>query len=372
MKIIDKYLLKHFIGPFLFCLLIFVLLYVVIDLFDKLNEMIENKVDLWVLIPYYLNFVPLIFVQITPIAVLISIMYSLGTFSRHNEILAMQASGISLLRILRPLIVTGFLISAAVFIVNDRIVPDTTINASEIKEERIEEAKMKKKRRKGEKILENLAFYGEGNKIIYARRYNVYKNRISELIIHDQDENQNIVSKTTAYDVEWQNNRWHGKDVMFFHLDNTGRIIGKPEFYEEKYLDIKEVPVDFRKRRHQTKFMSFEFMSFGELKKYIELLSFESGPTIRNLKVALNQKIAFPFVNLIVVLIASPFALVPTRKGGTLVGIGISVAVVAGYYAIMTISLAMGKAGFIHPIISAWFTNILFASIGLLLIIRHK
>jgi len=372
MRIIDKYLLKHFIGPFLFCLLLFVLFYLVIDLFDDLSEMIENNVDLRILFPYYLNCMPLIFVQMTPIAVLISIMYSLGTFNKHNEIFAMQASGISLLRILAPLIVTGFLISVAVFIVNDKVVPDSTINASEIKEDKIEKAKIKKKFKKSEKILENLAFYGEGNKIIYARLYNVYKNGITELIIHDQDENQNIVSKTSAREAQWNNNVWLGKDVMFFHLDSTGRIVGEPEFYEEKYLDLKETPADFKKRRNQADFMSFEFMSFAELKGYIKRLSLETGPTIRNLKVALNQKIAFPFVSLIVVLIASPFAIVHTRKGGVFVGIGISLALVFGYYAIMTISLALGKEGFIHPAISAWFANILFATFGLLLIIRHK
>jgi lipopolysaccharide export system permease protein len=372
MRIIDRYVLKHFIGPFIFCLLIFVLLYVVIDLFDNLNEMIENNVDLLILLPYYLNFVPLILVQMVPIAVLIAIMYSLGTFNRYNELLAMQASGISLLRILTPLIATGFLISVVILIINDRVVPLTIVNASEIKEGKIETAKIKKKRRKGEKILENIAFYGEGNKIIYARRYYVYKSKIEEIIIHDQDENQNIVSKATAQEAEWKGVGWLGRNVMFFRLGNSGRIVGDPEFYEEKYLDISEKPADFRKRRHQAAFMSYEFMSFAELKEYIDRLSFERGPTIRNLKVALNQKIAFPFISLIVVLIASPFAMVHTRKGGILVGIGISVALVLVYYAVMTISLALGKAGFIPPLISAWLTNVIYATIGFTLIIKHK
>ena len=373
MKIIDRYLLKHFISPFLFCLLIFVMLYVVIDLFDNLNEMIENKIDLRYLLPYYLNFIPLIIVQMVPIAVLISIMFSLGTFNKHNEILAMQASGISLLRILTPLIAAGFLISVAVFLINDRIVPFAIINASEIKEERIVKVKIKKKRGGDfEKKLENIAFFGEGNKIIYARHYYVYKNKIKELIVHSQDEHQNVASKTTAREAEWKDNRWYAKDVVFYNLDGSGRIAGEPEYYEEKKLDIKETPVDFRKRRHQSDFMSFEFMSYEELNNYIKRLSFESGPTIRNLKVALNQKIAFPFISLIVILIASPFALIHVRKGGLLLGITISIALVFGYYTVMTLSLAMGKAGFLYPAIAAWSANVLFALIGLTLIIRHK
>ena len=370
MRIIDRYLLKHFIGPFLFCLFIFVFLYVVIDLFDNLNEMIENKIDLRFLLPYYLNFIPLIIVQMAPIAVLISIMFSLGNFSKHNEIIAMQASGISLLRILTPLIATGFLISVAMFLINDRLVPHAVVNASTIKEEKFEAIKRKKK--KGDKVYHNIAFYGGGNKIIYARKYVANKELIAELIIHGQDADQNVASKLTARSASWTNGKWLGEDVMFYNLDPSGRIIGEPVFYEQTVLDLEETPFDFSKRRHQSDFMSFEFMSYAELKEYIRRLSFEKGPTIRGLKVALNQKIAFPFVSIIVILIASPFALVHTRRGGVLFGIAVSVGLVLAYYTVMTVSLAMGKAGFIHPAVCAWLSNLIFAFMGLTMIIRHK
>jgi len=271
-----------------------------------------------------------------------------------------------------PLIVTGMLISVAVFLVNDRVVPKTTMKANEIKEEYIDSAKRRKKGKKGKKILENLALYGKGHKIIYVRKYSSYDNKIEDIIIHDQDKSQNIISKTTARYAEWIEGKWYGKDIVFFPLDSDGRIIGDPEFYDEGLLNIKETPADFRKRSHQSRFMSFELMSYGELEEYIERLSFESGPTVRNMKVALNQKVAFPFVNVIVVLIASPFALIHTRKGGVMLGIAISMVLVFGYYAFMTISLALGRSGFVEPALSAWMSNIVFAFAGLMLIVRHK
>ncbi len=367
MKIIDRYLLKHFLLPFFFCLVTFVLLYAVIDLFDKLNEMLENNVDLLVLVPYYLNFIPIIVVQTSPIAVLVSIMYSLGTFNRHNEITAMRASGISLLRILSPLIVGGVLISVAVFVINDNIVPGSTMNISDIRQDKIEKAKIEKKRKKGEKLIENIVFYGIDNKIIYARRYFVYKKVLEGVIIHAQDKYHNVISKTTATEAQWKDGRWLGKNVMFFELDSVGRIKGEPLFSERKYLDIKETPLAFEKMRYQT-----EFMSFAKLREYIERLSFEGGATIRNLKVDLNQKVALPFANLIVVLVASPFALAHTKRGGVLVGIGISVALVFSYYAVMSISLALGKAGFIVPALAAWMPNVIFAALGIILILKYK
>ncbi|MEA3305748.1 MAG: LptF/LptG family permease [Candidatus Omnitrophota bacterium] len=368
MKILDKYLLKHFIAPFIFCLLTFILLYVVLDLFNNLNEMIESGISLIVLFPYYLNFTPFIVVQMTPIAILISTMFSLGIFSKNNEITAMRTSGISLLRILAPLIAIGLLISAAIFVINDRIVPDSTMNAAIIKDEKIEKAKREKKlRKKSEKTLENIAFYGKNNRIIYARRYNVYREKLTEVIIYDEDKNQNVVSKTSIAKAQWEKNRWRGKNIMFFRLDKNGRIIGEPEFYEDKFLDIPETPADFKKRRHQT-----EFMSFSELKKYIEYLSFGSGAAVRSLKVDLNHKTAFPFVNLVVILIASPFALIHARRGNIFIGIGMSIFLIAAYYVIMSISLAMGKADFLPPCAAAWSANIIFACIGTLFIVRCK
>lgn len=368
MKILHKYLLNHFIGPFLFCLLTFILVYIAIDLFNNLNEMVESRLNVMTVFYYYLNLAPFIFVQTAPIAVLVAIMYSLGIFNKNNEILAMRSSGLSLFDILTPLIVAGILISIAAFLVNDRVVPASSMTSARIKDEKIEKAKETKKLKKKVEIeLENIAFHGKKNRIIYARRYFVFQKKIAELIIFDQDKEQNVTSKITAAEAVWQNDKWHGKTVVFFNLDKSGRIIGDPDFYEEAYIEMPETPADFRQRQNQT-----EFMSTAELKKYIGYLAFVGGRTIRNLEVDLNQKFALPFANLIVILAASPFAFRTNRRSGVIMGICASVAIVAGYYVIMSMSLAFGKAGFIAPFLSAWCANIIFAAIGLMLILRDK
>jgi lipopolysaccharide export system permease protein len=367
-RILHRYLLNHFLGPFFFCLLTFILIYTTFDLVNNLNEMVESRMNLAVLIPYYLNLVPFVLVQTAPVAALVAIMYSLGIFNKNNELLAMRSSGISLLQILVPFIMTGLLISVAAFVLNDRVVPISTMNSAKIKDEKIEKAKKSKKMKKDVEIeLENIAFHGKKNRMIYARRYFVFQQKMNELIIYNQDRKQNVASKITATEVQWKNDRWHGKNVVFFDLDKRGRIIGEPEFHEDAYIDIQETPADFRQRQNQT-----EFMSYAELKKYIGYLSFVGGSTVRNLKVDLNQKLAFPFANLIVILIASPLAFKTSRKSGIVMGICMSIAMVAGYYVIMSMSLAFGKAGFIAPALSAWIPNMIFAAAGMALIIRNK
>ncbi len=355
-------------GPFLFCLLTFILMYISFDLVNNLNEMVESRLDFLVLIPYYLNLIPFMFVQTAPMSVLVAIMYSLGIFNKNNELLAMRSSGISLLHILMPFIMMGLLISVTVFIVNDKVVPISTMTSAKIKDEKIEKARLSKKIKKHVELeLENIVFHGKKNRMIYARRYSVYQQKISELIIYNQDKEQSVISKITAVEVGWKNDRWHGKNVVFFSLDKRGRIVGEPEFHEDAYIDIEETPVDFRQRQNQTEFMSYE-----ELKKYIGYLSFVGGLTVRKLEVDLNQKLAFPFTSLIVILMASPFAFRTSRKSGVILGICMSLAMVVGYYVIMSMSLAFGKAGFLSPVLAAWLPNIIFASTGIILIIKNK
>ncbi len=93
---------------------------------------------------------------------------------------------------------------------------------------------------------------------------------------------------------------------------------------------------------------------------------------MRNLEVDLNQKLVFPFANLIVMLVASPFAFRTNRKSGVIMGICMSIAMVAGYYVIMSVSLAFGKAGFIAPVLAAWIPNIIFAAVGLIFIVKSE
>lgn len=102
MKIIDRYISREFLFPFVNCMVLFVSLYVIIDLVSRLEDILKNHVDISVLLQYYLAFLPIIFVRTAPIAVLLSTLYVLGNFSKYNEITALKASGQNVWRIALP------------------------------------------------------------------------------------------------------------------------------------------------------------------------------------------------------------------------------------------------------------------------------
>ena len=180
--------------------------------------------------------------------------------------------------------------------------------------------------------------------------------------MHQHDKKESLVSKITAQKGVWTGDTWKFYKVIVWKIDNAGRILGEPVFFEEKDIPLKERPSDFSNREWRS-----DYMSYRELKSYIDNFRGAGTKLMKALLVDLHYKISFCLISLIIILIGAPFALITTR-GGVLVGIGMSVAIGLLYYAFVAISLAFGKAGLLPPIVAAWLGNFLFAGLGIYLI----
>ncbi|MFA5146272.1 MAG: LPS export ABC transporter permease LptG [Candidatus Omnitrophota bacterium] len=363
MKIVDRYIVRGFLGPFLWCLFIFIIMAVIIDVFSFIDDIVKYKIPFSSLVAFYVYYCPTIFIQITPMAVLLSAIYMLSNLNKHNEITAMKSSGISLWRILAPILICGFVISVVVFIVNDRIIPMSSKISNVIRRDELEKDK-RKGRDQG--IIENVAVYGAGNRIVFARNYDIEKKTLGDVIIHEHDSSQRLISKTTASSGVWTDEGWKFYKVIMYKIDNAGKILGEPQFFAERVIPIKEKPNDFANREWRA-----DFVSFRELSHYIKNFSGAGTRLTRGLLVDLHYKVAFPFISLIIILVGTPFAIITTR-GGVLIGIGMSIMIGLLYYAAIAVSVAFGKAGFIPPIAGAWLGNVLFAAIGVYLVNKRS
>jgi len=361
MRLIDKYILRLFLAPLFYCLFIFISMYIIIDLFGHLDEIVKAQIGAGLLIIYYLAYIPTIMAQIMPIAVLIATMYTLGNLARHNEIIALRASGISLWNTLKPFLITGLFISFFILIMNDKIVPSSTQQFLKIKEERIE-------RKKGSpapsKIIKNVAVYGAGNKIIYARLFDPKIKALKDLVIHEHDRRQNIIAKTTAKEAKWTKNGWAAFNITTYKLDAAGEITEEPKLQHRGILNIKEGPQDFQHQRYNT-----DILSLSELRHYIKRLSGASGSVLQSLRVEAYNRISYPFANFIAVIIGAAFCL-KTKRGSRLLGIGLGVLIGLLFYGVFAVSVALGKGGILSPFIAAWLSNIIFGLWGIYLINR--
>ncbi len=359
MKIIDRYMVKGFLGPFLWCLLLFIVMTVIIDIFSFIDDIVKFRIPISSIMAFYVYYTPTIFIQVTPMAVLLSTIFFLSNLNKHNEITAMKSSGISLWRILAPILVLSLLISASVFIVNDMILPVSAKVSNIIRREELEK---EKKKNQDTKIIRNVAVYGTGNRIVFARNYDIDRKTLEDIIMHEHDARSALRSKITAQSGVWTGRDWKFYKVIMFRIDNAGRILAEPEFYEEKIIPLKEKPSDFANREWKA-----DYMSYKELKSYINNFKGSGARIIKGLMVDLDYKMSFPLISVIIILIGAPFALITTR-GGVLIGIGMSIAIGLLYYAFIAISLAFGKAGMLPPFMAAWLGNIVFLFLGIYLI----
>ncbi len=361
MKILDRYLIKKFLMPLAYCLFLFTFLYIIMDIFGHLDEILRNKVPISILFQYYSSFTPLIFVQTVPIASLLSIVYMLSNLNKNNELTAAKACGISISQLLLPVFAVAIMLSLISFLVNENAVPNGIITAKRIKTEYMEKTYDTHKKLK---IIKNLTVYGKKNQLIYAQEFDPEKNRLTGIIIIEHDNQRRLQRKILASEAIWENRKWLFYDCIVYKFDVLGKTIGNPLVFKEKILKFPETPEDLLKYKLQTGYMSYK-----DLKNYIKRLSGQNPKVLNSLKTELYFKSALPFVSIIIMLIGIPFALT-TSRGGAMAGIGISITIGLFYYGSIYFVLAMGKGGLLPPIVAAHISNMLFFIIALILIKR--
>ncbi|MBI3253029.1 MAG: LptF/LptG family permease [Candidatus Omnitrophica bacterium] len=358
MRILDRYLIRGFAYSFAACLLLIFILFVTVDIFNHLDEFLKNSVRLWVIFSYYFYLLPNLFVQIVPIATLLAVLYTLSALNRHHEIIAMKAGGVSPLHILYPYLFAGMLISFSAFLINETVVPRASVTSTAILEGLIERGK----KDLSDKAITNVTLNSADNRMIFAREYLIAGQTLYDVVILEANANQTLKSKLVAKKARYEDGRWLLYDVVRTRMDRRGNMTGDPVFSATTELEIPEKPEDLIRKTSQV-----EFMNVKQLGNYISHLS--GAKIVQRLSVDLETKIAFPFVSFIVMLIGAALAM-RTQRGSAMVGIGTSLVVVILYYGLHSICLALGKGGFLTPMVAAWLTNFVFAGVGIYLIRR--
>lgn len=362
MRIIDKYITRNFLVPFFYCLILFIVLYIIIDLFGHLDEILKYGIPILILQEYYLSMIPFIIMNTAPVASLISTIYVISTMNKYDEITAMRACGINIFRILLPFICVGLAISIALFAVSEKVLPLSTKNAQYIKENYMEKRGEEKKR--SAKSIYNIALHGKNDRLIFIESYDEYKNTAKGLTLLKEDKNGHITEKTSAQEGKWLGKTWEFSNILVYGLDENGAIKGNPIFLEKKNIEM-ESPEELI-----SKGTNYEFMSFKDLSNYIRNFSNASPDITKRLRVDLHQKISFPFTSLVIILIGASFAIKIKRRGKAVAIMGMGMGIIIGfiYYSLMATCVALGKGGILPPLVSAHLANVIFGLIGIILI----
>lgn len=352
MRILDRYILKSVLGVFLTCLFVFIFLYVIIDVFTHLEDMLRQRVPALVLLQYYLSFVPIIFMHVTPIACLLSALYTFGKLNRDNEVIAMRSSGLSILQIAKTAVVFGIIISVFYFWIGDRFVPQSQVTTEAIKAQM--ESGTKKAKEKHKEVVNNLYMYGMKNRLFSVNKFSPETNTMEGIIILEHNLAQNIILKVVANKGVYKDGSWTFYQSITYEFDENGQIRSDPRYMEEEVMSIPESPQDFLDQRQKP-----ELMNIAQLEDYIWRLS-KSGAVgaIRSMKVDLYERYSRSFTAVIMILLGIPFSLIMRRRATGLSSVGISLIMGFLYYVLNAISLALGKANWLTPMLAASFSHI--------------
>jgi len=357
MKLLDRYLVKEQVISLLTGLLFFVAIFIVVDVFEKLDTYLDNKVALPVVAHYYLLSIPGIVTMVLPMSMLLSCLLAIGQIGRYNELTAMQAAGIGITRIVAPLFLFAFLVCGLVFAMNETLMPH--LNAVRNK---IYRGDIKKENMEGALVRTNLAYLGSQGRTFLIRSYNIPEKTMREVVI-EEIRQHTLTGRIDAEIANWENGHWVFRSGFTRRFDKDGEHAA--HFNELVIPGLEETPDSFERAEEDPK-----ALSYWELEKYIRRLK-QSGSRVQKYLVELYLKISFPLTNLIVVLIGTSLA-IRVRRGGLAISFGLAVFISFVYYAIIRTGQALGHSGTLPPLLGAWLGNLVFGFLGLALLQRAR
>lgn len=345
MRILDRYLARQLLPVWLWCLTVFISLTCLIDLFERLDEVARYHVAAETVLRYYLNFVPFVFVRASPLALLLAGAFVATRLSRHQELLAMNASGTSLLRASVPFLFIGWLASILVFAVNDLVVPGTTKAYERIRRDAFRSAE-------AGQTLENVAVMDAFNRLYHARQLDLKTGELSDLTILEHDRQNRPVKSLYAARAVWTKFGWLLLHGAIYRVGPGGALRGDPEPFVERLLSYPVTPESFSQPETRP-----ETMRYGKLRLLVIRLK-HMGLDVRRHGVELASKVTIPLMNLVVCLLAFAGSTQPQLRGH-LKGLGLSLGWGLLYYFFVGFWEGIGKRGMLPVSVAVWIPHVL-------------
>lgn len=359
MKIIDKYLIKQFVQTIIFGLLAFTLIFVVIDMVENVDDFIDQNVSSDIVFHYYLVFSPEIIKLMTPVAVLFAALFTVGKMSNLSELTAIKASGVSLYRFMTPFLATTFFISLVSIYFAGYVVPQA--NETKINIER-------KYLNKGHTFAgSNIFFQDSKTHIISISFFDSYANQANQVSIQEfnPDNLTEMISRIDAVKMTFDSTtgNWIASNGVKRIFSNSGQAADYFDTLKIQYLNFS--PADLLSKQRKP-----EEMNLDNLKEFIRNQE-RAGNNTTSTLIEYYSRFSFPLASLVCVVFGLPIS-ANRRRGGLAVQVGISILVTFIYLVFMKISQAFGKNGALDPLLTAWFANLVFLTLGLINLPRMK
>jgi LPS export ABC transporter permease LptG/LPS export ABC transporter permease LptF len=372
--LLDDYIMREYATNFVLVLFSFSTLFIIFTFFELIGDIFRNRTPLITVGEYLINLIPYILYNVTPLCALVAVLITFGALSRTSELTAMKSSGISLYRIVTPVLITTILISAGLFAFDEFYLPNAN--------RRQEALRSVIKDKPAQTFLRpdlnwisgqtTPATPSAGNvpasqpsRIFYYQYFNAEKNGFSNLTVFEFDPATFALQRrifATAANWDPRINNW--VFVNGWQRTFAGETIATYQpFTVDTFPEIREQPSYFKKE-----FLPSQEMSYGELSRYIADLK-QSGFDTKRLTVQLFKKLAYPLITLVMAILAIPFALSMGKKG-SLAGIATAIGLAITYWVVALLFESMGNVNALPALLAAWTPDLLFGLTGVYLLLR--
>jgi LPS export ABC transporter permease LptG len=355
-KLLDRYVVRNFLQVYLYCIVGFLSIWLIFDISDNISTFIDEHISPFLVVRYYAAQVPQVFIILLPVSLLLALLFALGRMSRANEIVSMLTAGVSLPRVLLPLIGMGLLTVAASMALNYSLAPHAEL---------ARKAFLSESRARPEAYIAGQIFRNRTDaRTWFIQNFRPNGNTFNNVEVLQQDANDNIVTNYLATRAFYrpETKTWDLENVKVVHYDRVGNIINEQIYPSLMIEHWSETPFRLGSANARA-----EFLSFPELREYLHFNADFPATLLAPFRTHLQYRLALPWTCLVVVCIAAPLGIGYSRRG-VLSSVAASVILVFSMNFLTHLFLALGEGDRISPWVAAWTPNLLFAAIGLYLL----
>ena len=350
MNILDRYLLREYLKAFVIGLIFFIALIIVVRLLDYDLKKFEDDISYITAVKIVLYQAPRRIMEMVPVAGFVAVFFTLGRMVRSNEFTAMKAGGISVYRLLAPLLIVTLIICGLFAFFYDRVASPAFHEAHLLQN--------KVRPRRGR----NIVFKGKNNRIFYSQRIALDAKKISQLTIYEYDPENRLDRITFAKSATWTPTQWELTNGYIRHFAQGVEV--DYETFDTHVIERYEDPARFIGSEKDPRAMTIK-----ELREQIAYKR-EAGQISRKEEVKLHHKTAYPFATVVVVMLGAPIA-IRFGRAGFFAGLIIAFSLSFIYWALSFATFeGLSENGKLHPFLACWGANILYAVVGSILIWR--
>lgn len=348
-KHFDAYIMKKFLGTFLFAILVLLAIVIVFDINEKLDAMLTAPLKETVF-KYFLNFLPYFANQFAPLFVFITVIFFTSKLADHSEIIAMMSSGISFKRLMIPYLVSASIIAAFTLVLALYIIPPANVKRIEYTNQWVKNKRVD--------FGDNIQLQVKPGVMAYLSRYDNTTKRGFRFTMEEFNGNK-LVSRITANDVKYDTlGRWKLNEYSIRKFDGLKEsLVRGPSI--DTLLDIE--PRDFLISKNDQ-----EMLTSPELRRYINKQKARGVANLQQFELEYEKRFAMTAAAFILTVIGLSLSSRKVR-GGMGMNIGIGLLLSFSYILFMTVTQTFAISGYTSPRLAMWIPNIVYTIIAVFL-----